>query len=195
MKNGIGLCGAHRVGKTTLAQALSCELNIPFLKTSTSEQFKKHMLSPSEPMNFDKRLFIQREILQAGKQVWDTDVDKFITDRTPLDMAAYTLADINGVTQVDFKELKSYINDCFDATQHYFSTLVIIPPGIPLVHEEGKAALNEAYIEHIHTLIVGLCHDERFPKRVFALRRNMLSLDERLNEILSFLRKQPYPHG
>ena len=53
--------------------------------------------------------------------------------------------------------------------------------------EAGKAALHAAYIEHIHTLVVGLCYDPRITARVFQLDRTVRSLDDRVNTTLSHL--------
>jgi hypothetical protein len=52
---------------------------------------------------------------------------------------------------------------------------------------EGKAALNKAYIEHIHSLIVGLCHDERLRCRVIRVPRNVTVLNERIGTIAALL--------
>ena len=187
MKSGIGLCGAHRVGKTTLAQAVSQAAGIPFLKTHTSHIFQKHGLDPAKPMAFETRLAIQQEILSAGEAVWRKETTHFISDRTPLDMAAYTLADIHGATTINETAFRQYLMDCFEKTNRFFSILVIVPPGIPLIHEPGKAALHEAYIEHIHTLIVGLCHDERVSAKIYHLGRDVLSLDDRVTQTISRL--------
>ncbi|MDQ6734382.1 MAG: ATP-binding protein [Nitrospirota bacterium] len=187
IKAGIGLCGAHRVGKTTLAQSLSDSLQLPFVKTNTSEVFRKWRIEPDVPITFEIRLGIQRHILEAAVELWSREKEAFITDRTPLDMAAYTLADIQGATTLDTKELFDYLDDCFRRTHKFFSTLIIIPPGIPLTHETGKAALNECYIEHVHNLVVGLCHDERIKQKVFALQRETLPLNDRVNNIIAFL--------
>lgn len=185
MKPGIGLCGAHRVGKTTLALALSQAANIPFLKTYTSQIFAKHGLDPAKPLPFQTRLSIQQEILAAGEDVWRQASGRFVSDRTPLDMAAYTLADVQGTTEVDSTALLGYVRDCIQKTNQFFSQLIIVPPGIPLIHEPGKAALHEAYIEHIHTLIVGLCYSQNLSARISTLDRAILSLEARVKKTLS----------
>lgn len=186
-KKAIGLCGAHRVGKTSLAEALGDALQFPFVKTTTSEVFKNRGIKPDAPMTMETRLSIQRQILQAAATLWSLETGRFVTDRTPLDMAAYTLADIQGTTKLELHELYEYLDDCFRTTNRFFASLIIVPPGIPLVHEQGKAALNESYIEHVHNLVVGLCHDERIKPDVFSLPRTTLSLNDRLNAAKAFL--------
>jgi hypothetical protein len=186
----IGLCGSHRTGKTTLAEAVSQRTGIPFVRTGTSEVFRECGLDPSAPLDFKKRLWIQNEILDAAERVWNAGQGRFITDRTPLDMAAYTLADIQGATEIDLAGLEKYLDRCFKATNRFFELLVLIQPGIPLVHEEGKAALSEGYLEHLNYLILGLCRDERIKSRLLCLPRNTTGMDDRVNLILNALDKK-----
>ncbi len=186
----IGLCGSHRTGKTTLAEAISQRTGMPFLRTSTSEVFRECGLDPSKPMDFDKRLWIQRKILDAAETIWKVERDQFISDRTPLDMAAYTLADIQGCTAVNFTGLEQYLSRCFEAANKFFGMLVLIQPGIPLVHEEGKAALNEAYLEHLNFLILGLCNDERLNSKFLCLPREVRNIQGRIDSIMSALDKK-----
>ena len=184
LEGNLGLCGAHRTGKTTLAIAISTDLNLPFVRTTTSQVFAQLGLDPAEPMDFQTRLFVQNHVLDAAEQVWQESVSPFISDRTPIDMIAYTLGDIQGKTEVDFDLLSQYIDRCFASTNQFFQNLAIIQPGIPLVYEEGKAALNAAYIEHINILVIGLCNDSRLKTNVFCNARDVIAIDLRINNIL-----------
>ena len=184
LEGNLGLCGAHRTGKTTLAIAISSHLNIPFVRTTTSQVFAQLGLDPAEPMDFQTRLFVQNHVLDAAEQVWQESASPFISDRTPIDMIAYTLGDIQGKTDVDFDLLSQYIDRCFASTNQFFQNLAIIQPGIPLVYEEGKAALNAAYIEHINVLVIGLCSDRRLKTNVFCNARNAIDLETRILNIL-----------
>ncbi|MCL1491403.1 MAG: ATP-binding protein [Pseudanabaena sp. Salubria-1] len=184
LAGNLGLCGAHRTGKTTLAIAISSHLNIPFVRTTTSQVFAQLGLDPAEPMDFQTRLFVQNHVLDAAEQVWQNSATPFVSDRTPIDMIAYTLGDIQGKTEVDFDLLSQYIDRCFASTNQFFQNLAIIQPGIPLVYEEGKAALNAAYIEHINILVIGLCNDSRLKTNVFCNARDVIAIDLRINNIL-----------
>jgi hypothetical protein len=186
----IGLCGSHRTGKTTLGDAISQRAGMPFVKTSTSEIFKEYGLDPSKPLEFAKRLWIQHKILDAAEKVWNAEQRQFITDRTPLDMAAYTLADVQGSTDVNRTQLEGYLGRCFEVTNQFFKLLVLIQPGIPLVHEEGKAALNEGYLEHLNYLILGLCNDQRIKGSFLCLPRDVKSIEDRVDAILDVLDKR-----
>ncbi|OYQ62454.1 AAA family ATPase [Pseudanabaena sp. SR411] len=184
LNGNLGLCGAHRTGKTTLAIAIASHLNIPFVRTTTSQVFAQLGLDPAEPMDFTTRLFVQNHVLDAAEQVWQSSASPFISDRTPIDMIAYTLGDIQGKTDVDIDLLNQYIDRCFASTNQFFQNLAIIQPGIPLVYEEGKAALNAAYIEHINVLVIGLCSDRRLKANVFCNARDVIDIDLRISNIL-----------
>ena len=186
LEGNLGLCGAHRTGKTTLAIAISSDLNLPFVRTTTSQVFAQLGLDPAEPMDFQTRLFVQNHVLDAAEQVWQESASPFISDRTPIDMIAYTLGDIQGKTDVDFNLLSQYIDRCFASTNQFFQNLAIIQPGIPLVYEEGKAALNAAYIEHINILVIGLCSDRRLKTNVFCNARDVINLKTRILNILEY---------
>jgi len=176
----IGICGSHRTGKTTLAHDIAQQLHIPFVQTSTSTVFQQHGLDPATPMDFKTRLWIQDKIIQAAQTTWQQHDNHFITDRTPIDFMAYTLADIQGKTDVEFENLENYLNRCFDLTNQTFQYLFIVQPAIPLVYETGKAALNKAYIEHLNTVILGLCHDERLNIPVSVIPRDVMDIQERI---------------
>lgn len=182
----LGLCGGHRTGKTTLAEAIAQQKNIHFIKTDTSAVFKKSGLDPAMTMDFSTRLEIQHKILAAAISIWEQEPRFFISDRTPIDMMAYTLGDIQGKTEVNFKELDDYLNLCFEVNNQFFAKLAIIQPGIPLIYEVGKAALNLAYIEHINILVVGLCGDRRLKSQVFCLDRSVINLQERIDTLLNY---------
>ena len=181
----IGLCGSHRTGKTTLAEALSKKMGIPFLKTSTSMVFKQHGLHPAQVLDFKTRLWIQHRVIEAAVAVWQTEKDSFVTDRTPIDFMAYTLADIQGATVVDFAELEAYLALCFEVANQCFTKLAVLQPAIPLVFEPGKAALNRAYMEHLNTIVQGLCSDERLKCSFCVIKRNITSLEGRVQTVLN----------
>jgi hypothetical protein len=181
----LGFCGAHRTGKTTLAETVSTRTGKPFVQTNTSVIFRRNGLNPALPLDFKARIDIQKQILLSYEEIWKSQPDSFITDRTPIDLMAYTLADIQGATEVEFDELERYMKRCFKVTNEFFDVLIILQPGIELMPAEGKATLSRAYIEHLNSLIVGLCYDERIKCNVMCIRREMTDLDARVNKVLN----------
>src|SRR5215210_6620606 len=105
----LGLCGSHRTGKSTLAKVIAQRTGKPYVKTITSSVFQEHGIDPALPMDFETRLRVQQQVLIAAGEVWQSEDQSFITDRTPIDMMAYTLADIQGSTEVNLSELERYM--------------------------------------------------------------------------------------
>lgn len=177
----LGLSGPHRSGKSTLAEAVSRETDIPLVLTSSSAVFRKYGVDPSKPMDFRTRLKIQNEILDNAISVWSVENGVFITDRTPVCMLAYTLMDIKMDTDVDIEELNKYATRCYDAVNMYFCGIFIVQPGIAIVYEEGKGSLNLAYLEALNTMILGVAADQRLGCTRMFIRRENTDLSERVN--------------
>jgi hypothetical protein len=182
----IGLCGAHRTGKTTLARLYAEKHKIRFVETSVSAIWHELGYDPATTYDFGTRLMIQEEILKRVDFVLSQHAGtEFITDRTPLDMAAYTLADAIGdrVPPTMQKRLAKYVEDCFHSTNRRFGVVLLVQPGIALVDEPGKAPINEGYIEHLNSLILGLTVDERMKPAHFYMPRSLKDIDERMTAL------------
>lgn len=184
MSKGIGLCGSHRTGKTTLAGILRARTGIDFIRTTTSDVFFENGLDPASSMDFATRIWIQLKVVAAAEAAWQQATGPFVSDRTPIDMMAYTLADIQGKTGADYLQLEAYLDHCYAITNRFFSRLIVVQPAIPLVHEEGKAALNRGYMEHLNMLVMGLCCDARLHCPVLFMPRDIIDLDARLAFVL-----------
>jgi hypothetical protein len=184
----IGFCGAHRTGKTTAAIALSQMLNIPYLPIHTKNVFLRFHVKPEKNMDFRTRLEIQEEILAQACDIWRFAENPFICDRTPIDMMAYLLADIQGQTLNTELEVRvsNYLKRCHAATTRFFSHLFLFPNGvIPLVFEDGKASLSDGYIEHIHALCVGLFYESDVDG--YRLSKDSIEVFQRVQEISQYL--------
>lgn len=178
----IGLTGAHRTGKTTLARAFSEEMGVQFIETSSSEVFAKMKLSPKMDYPFDIRMDLQEQILESFENKLAGVIGHFITDRTPVDMMAYTLADVKRETLSPEQDarLQAYLHKCLKVTNRVFSILIVVSPGIPLIDEPGKAPITRSYIDHIHHLILGITVSEEVYTAHFIIPKNRLSLDIRI---------------
>lgn len=169
----ISLTGAQRTGKTTMAKAYADTMGIPFIDASVSKILATHGLDSSATYSddFGKRLTAQRKLLESLDIMWDNAQGGFITDRSPLCMAMYTLADITGtstVTNEQYRELIQYVNDCKAVTVKQFNTVVLVPlnPKIELVSTAKSATANPAFIHHLYTVISDLFND--IPRRTDA---------------------------
>jgi hypothetical protein len=184
----IALVGAHRTGKSTLARAYAQRRNVPFVETSVSAIWQELGLNPAATYDFETRLAVQEQILKRVDAMYGefAGVD-FITDRSPLDMAAYTLADAIGDRVPDYcqERLARYVNDCFDVTNRRFGMVFLIQPGIALVDEPSKAAINAGYIEHLNSLILGLSVDERLTCQHFYIPRAVVDFESRMQALVA----------
>lgn len=182
----IGLCGAHRTGKTTLAKAYALKSGSTFLETSVSAINRELGFDLNKEHNFGERLAHQEVILERIDGIYAKHAgEDVITDRTPLDMIAYTMAEaINDrVAKEDQARFKRYVQKCIDVTNRRFGILMLVQPGIPVIAEEGKAAPNLAYIDHLNQIILGLTVDERVRPIHFYVPRNVVGLKERIEAV------------
>ena len=182
----IGLCGAHRVGKTSLINDLSKKLNIKKLNMQTYEIFKREGINPNDFIDFNKRLKIQQILLEEYKLEYSKHED-FISDRTPLDLIAYTFADINNKVDVNNQnKIDNYLNNCLTETLKVFDHLFLIQPGIKVIQEEkGKAKMIRSFQDHLNLIIIGYIIDKNIPCKVIP--KEMINFDDRLNFITSNL--------
>lgn len=186
----LAFVGAQRTGKTTLAKAFA-QKNTDYtaLMTSVGGVFKRLGLDPKVDYPFDKRLDTQRHILDELEAQYNGAGLLFVTDRSPVDMIAYTLADVQRETLTDplEKALEEYVNDCFEVTNRYFATLMIVQPGIEPEESEKSAPATYGYTEHINALCIGLTMDSRLKCAHFALNRTTTDLDRRVAAVENML--------
>lgn len=188
----IGLSGANGTGKSTLAQAFAKEVEIPFVATSASEVFKNMRLDPTVEYPLDLRLLIQEALLVTFERQYVEAADKseiFITDRTPIDLASYLLADVQRSSLTLEPglagEITRYVDKCFKSTSRFFSTVVLVQPGIVTdLFREGKAPSCPAYQEHLNAIQLGLLCDERNLSRRYVIPRDVKSIEARVKSLI-----------
>ena len=149
-------------------------------------------MDPQKDYPFAERLKLQDLILDNAIEEWASVAHHtFVSDRTPLDMLAYTMADIQRktLTVVERAEFKLYMDRCFKVTNWYFSVLVVHQPGIPYVDDPTKGPPCMGYIEHINTLITGLVADRRCHAERSIIPREVLDLERRVGAVNSALRR------
>lgn len=186
------LTGVHRSGKSTLAKAFSEASGVPFVQTTASKVFQDMGLDPKVDYPMSVRLDIQQRILEAfEKQCKPYTATLFITDRTPVDFLAYTLADCQRSNVPDelHSRIERYMDDCINLTNWLFPVLVVVQPGIQIVEEANKAPGNVPYVEHINNLIIGIVTSERIKAERFFIPRKMTDLEDRVNCIDFSIRK------
>jgi predicted ATPase len=180
----MSLAGGHRTGKTTLAEAYAAKFNATFVRSSASDVWRDFGLNPAVEPDFHTRTLIQDEILHRHEKLWRSVPAgvEAITDRSPLDFVAYLLADCsnNKVPESHEGWVEAYVHRCLGMVERFFSMIMLIQPGIPLVAAEGKAALSKAYIEHLNAILYGLVNDPKVKTIRFCMPRDVIDLDERV---------------
>ena len=160
----IGFCGAHRVGKTTLAKRVAEEMGLAFIDGSCSGLFERLGMIPSQPLNFKDRLMVQTEILDRYLEKMSGQ-QNFVTDRTPFDYIGYTLAELNALAVMGENQpaieaaVEGYLTACKSALNTTLDLAFFVSPGIPLVAAEGKGAHSKPYIQHVSYVIEAYTHD------------------------------------
>ena len=187
----IGLMGAHRTGKTTLAKAVAETANARFIQVKLSEA--QRILgydSSNQNYSFKERRIIQEGLLDYMAQLLKaTDLNyDVIYDRTPLDLIAYviSLANANVLDDDDEKWLKKFIHDCHLLTRFYFNKVYLVQPGIPLVTDNTTSAVSqEGYINHLNCIMCGIIMNVDYNTRTYVIPSNITNLQERIEYVLN----------
>lgn len=180
----IGLLGASSVGKTTLAKAFTEHVpQITFITSSASKVYADLGVDPRADVDFMTRLRVQEEVLNRAEAAYIEAKGCFISDRTPLDFIAYTLADIqrDNITPAQTDRFSHYFERCLDVTNRYFDTLCLIQPGIAYEDDGRRPKPNVAYQEHINLILFGLLMDERIQARKAVIKRDFVDLQQRID--------------
>lgn len=154
----IGVAGAHRVGKSTVAAAAANETGIFCLETRVSDTFARLGITPRSILSPEEYLNVQFEVLKDMEKKFAAAPRLFVSDRTPLDMAAYMMATIEtgAITRHYGMAVSEYVVCCREMTDRYFENILLLQPGITIVDDPSKADCNPAYIDKINLLMVGL---------------------------------------
>jgi hypothetical protein len=182
---GLGLAGAHRTGKTTLADALVEANKCAFVSPSRTGLAKEMGITLYAGMPMSQRLDYQEALLKLSEAAYAEQNGFFVTDRTPIDFAAYALTDWSPVESTQHEEIRlgEYVAMCLDVTNRYFFHIGVLQPGIPYTVEPGKPEPRPLYQEFLNTLIIGLCMDSAVLCNCTFIPRRVIDLNERLQII------------
>lgn len=171
-----GLCGAHRVGKSTTARTLAEQLGIPYLETHTAAVLASIGMNAKDQYTVYQRMYGQELILDHLCAQWESLPD-FVTDRTPYDLMAYMEAEVlRDFSDELLPRYNAYRTKCMKAMKN-FEYIVLIQPGIELVDDAKSAPTNSAYIEHLNNLMIAYS----VQNNTHVLPRFMTDLDARIN--------------
>ena len=162
----IGLCGAHGTGKTTLAKKYSEHAQIPYLDAGAGRFLKTLGVDLSnDNMPVVERLETQFLLVQhigtiTSKQ--SANSGSFITDRTPVDVLAYS-RDIAAPHYRDDHVMEAYSKihiQCMEISLANFNLTLMLRPGVPLSEEDRnrpqRGSFEPFHVEQIDFLMSAL---------------------------------------
>ena len=152
----IGFAGAHRTGKSTLAERVANELDYVYLPVNVANDSVWDSFNPHEYFTFAERIEVQERLLNAMEIVLykkTDDNNSYITDRTPIDILAYLLSNIDQTTSELYdSKVEHLIWRCHQITLLYFSDVFVVQPSIPFEKIPGKN--NKVYNSRTYQLVL-----------------------------------------
>lgn len=187
----IGFVGAHRTGKTTLAKAVADQLGHTMIASQVSAIARKFDFDMDMDRRDEPKFFnMQKEILRALEKSFQGQAN-FVADRTPLDAAAYLIADVQANTGSSawHEEVLQYVDSAVRMTEDMFDVVILVPPAIDFDPMDGKPGANLAYQEHHHLICRGLHADLDMDKVWHGhIQRDNMDLGDRVEAVLDVVK-------
>lgn len=187
----IGITGAHRTGKSTLAKAVAYELGYAALLTSVSNApiWEQLHVQPSEQFTFAERLEIQRHLMEyLEKQYASTTEKNFVADRTPLDLLGYLFANVDSTcSDLWADSARALIGKAIFTVTRYFDKIFLVQPGIPAIVDAGKSGkvfMSSIYQTALNNNIMAFGINYIDPSKFIIIPSNILKHDSRVGYIL-----------
>lgn len=154
--------GAHRSGKTTTANKVAEQLGIDFVDSSFNVA-REFGFEPNAELSLHDRLLMQLQVFQRHVETITAAPRPAITDRTPLDFFAYTMAEygIRSHLAVEdpalLESVRNFGQACLNATVMHYDMVFLLDPLPVYVVDDTKStpAVNPAFQMHIDALIHG----------------------------------------
>lgn len=184
------LIGAHRVGKTTLMrEACKAVGSKPMLMNVGQIQKELGFDSSNQSYDLDTRLEIQEKVIEKVEEMLKhVGIGDVIMDRSPMDVAAYTLLHAHDkMTPEQDKRLHRIVERCIEVTNKYVMGCLLVQPGIPLVKEnDTSAACSSGFIEKLNAICFGLInHGDLMDVPMFYIPRKVTNLEDRVKVLKS----------
>lgn len=176
------LSGAHGSGKSTLAEAFSAHTGLEYRPFKTSTIMAKAGWTLDRVKTLEDRVAVQEVIINGAETFFKDNRTLYVTDRSPLDFAAYLLADARNepITPELDARVEGLILRCIEMCNAHFAGIVILYHDIPYVEREDRPHVNRSYQEHHHTLLSGLAGHPNLATPVFYIRRGITPLEMRI---------------
>jgi GTPase SAR1 family protein len=145
----IGLCGTVSVGKTTLVNTLKELPQFKDYKFATERS--KYLRDLGIPLNTDSTL--KGQTIFLSERCAELMYDNIITDRTVIDVMAFTQAakSIKEADKISYEEYaRNFINE-------YDYIFYVSPEGVE-IEDNNVRETNAEYRDQIDSIIKGFCH-------------------------------------
>lgn len=172
----IGLVGTVSVGKTTLVNALA---ELPQFKDyHFATERSKYLRDLGIPLNTDSTL--KGQTIFLAERVSELMRDKLITDRTVIDVMAFTQCaeSIHPTDKISFEEYsRNFIND-------YDYIFYVSPDGVE-IENNGVRETNAEYRDKIDYTIKGFC--QLYNHRIKRFHMISGTTEERIKQIMEVI--------
>ena len=152
----IVLAGPAGTGRSSVAEGLSLNLGIPFLKAKdiTNPILKRDGYDYASGVQVEKFLQTKsRQIEILNKTMEQMKTESFVTDRGLLDLAAYAML---GVEYLDAEDIDRIVCMC-QANMKRYTNVFLFRPGELI--DNQKRTLNRHYQNLVYTVELGLLND------------------------------------
>lgn len=186
----VGLTGTHCTGKTTLAKTVADEFGYGFIRTSISDVLKGLGKDPAVRMTIRERIDAQMAILDRLNEQWDQALKSpdmiWIADRTPIDLMAYLMADVEAYSPMSAEEARDF-SLAMRATEgsiKKFDLIIQVQMGIPVAADpEGKLRASHCPIYRSKLEILMRGFSDAHAPNFYALDRDCVDLYERVGKV------------
>ena len=170
----IGLCGTMSVGKTTLVKALSEQVEQFKGYTFTTER-SKYLNSLGIPLNHETT--IEGQTVFLAERVTELMQDRLITDRTILDVMAFT----NCAKKVSYLDGDAFAEYASRFIKEYDYIFYISPEGMKM-EDNGVRETDAMYRKEIDKEIKKLL--AKYRPVYYELKG---STEERINQMMKYI--------
>lgn len=185
----IVISGAHRTGKSKLAEAIAAALGLPYLRSSLTEILRSVGFDGNSNLRYPDRMIAQDALCAAYDKLF-RDNPSFVSDRGHFDFLLYTYMDVGNDFPADSKleyAVESYVTKCVEESKGV-DALYLLQPGIPIVAADGKGSAVRPLLDKLNLLALGLIQQHGIPCTIVP--HDCLDFDARVDFVMRDLKSK-----